>query len=201
MVTVKAGSESNFEPVAEGTHIARCIGVIDLGTQPGGKYPPAHKVMILYEVPAETYENDDGETVCRTIGLEETSSISEKANLRKKLESWRGEAFSKEELEGFDLDEVLNVPALITVIHKVSANKRRYGIIAGIILPPKGTDIPPRENELLNYDIGGEMPKGMPEWIANKINQAAELQEENQMPGPGSHGHQEEPPTDNDLPF
>ena len=55
-LTLSRSAEGNFEPVSEGTHIARCVQIIDLGHQYSEKYDKwAPKVMYRWEVYDETY--------------------------------------------------------------------------------------------------------------------------------------------------
>ncbi|MHA1379626.1 MAG: hypothetical protein ACTSRG_14730 [Candidatus Helarchaeota archaeon] len=44
-------------------------------------------------------------------------SLHAKATMRKFLESWRGKKFTKEELEGFDLQKILGKPCQLQIIH------------------------------------------------------------------------------------
>jgi hypothetical protein len=52
------------------------------------------------------------------IGSKFTLSLHEKASLRKILQSWRGKAFTPEELKKFDVTTILGKPCLITVTHE-----------------------------------------------------------------------------------
>lgn len=82
-------SDAEFELAPAGTHIAVCYRVIDLGTQETtfkGEVKHQHKILISWEIPDEKMK--DGRPF--TIGKRYTWSMSEKANLRNDLESWRG---------------------------------------------------------------------------------------------------------------
>ena len=51
-----ASSTGTFKSVAPGTYPARCIKLIDLGTQESdynGKVNVAHKVLVVWELPTE----------------------------------------------------------------------------------------------------------------------------------------------------
>ena len=45
-------------------------------------------------------------------------SLHEKSSLRRDLESWRGRAFTQEELRGFDLEVLIGVGCLVSVVHE-----------------------------------------------------------------------------------
>ncbi len=137
-----------FEKAPVGAHVARCISVVDLGTQHGEYQGTAHvskKVWIMWELPNEKME--DG----RPFGVSAfyTISLNEKANLRKDLESWRGRAFTKEELEGFNLKNILDKPCMISVIHTEKGRSK----VNGVMSLPKGTPVPPRVNDIMSFDI------------------------------------------------
>jgi hypothetical protein len=88
--------------------------------------------------------------------------------LRKDLESWRGKKFTEEELEGFDVKNVLGKPCQIQVLH--SEGKKKYANIASIVSWPRGANQPKIESELLYYEIHNqEVFAKIPEWIQKKI--------------------------------
>ena len=68
-------------------------------------------------------------------------SLSSKSNLRKDLEAWRGKAFTSEELNGFDLVNILNVPCQMQIITKERKGKSDVNDISGIMSLPKGNNV------------------------------------------------------------
>jgi hypothetical protein len=122
------GGGGDFKRVPKGSHIAVCNMVVFLGLQPGsGMYPDAkNQLFIRWEVPAERvdYEKDgkkmEGPIV---IGKTYTASMSEKANLRKDLESWRGESFSDESAEVFDVSTILGKGCMLSVVETTKGDK------------------------------------------------------------------------------
>lgn len=164
-------SGKDFKPMPSGSHIARCMAVISLGTQPSPMYPSSFKVMLMWEVPGEPIEID-GKPAPMVIQKEYTLSLSEKANLRHDLQSWRGKVFTKEELEGFDVAKVLGQPCMLSVVHKTSGKGKVYGVVAGISGVPKGVQCPPAWHKPVQYEIEQEQDdvyKALPEWIQKKI--------------------------------
>ena len=87
-------------------------------------------------------------------------SLSEKANLRKDLESWRGKAFTAEELKGFDIEKLIGVNAMASIIHNQSGD-RTYANISSISKLMKGLQPMATENK-----------RTLPEWI-DKLRQKA----------------------------
>lgn len=159
------------------------------------------KILLIFELPNERVMQDGAKA--QTVSKEFTCSLSEKANLRKVLESWRGRPFTKEELEGFDVMNVVDVPCMINVIHKQSGAGKTYADIAAITSLPKGTQPLPRVNELVRYEIEhgrNDVFKSLPEFIQKKI----EVCEEWIHPTAAVQQSQEVDPADkkgDDVPF
>ena len=176
-----AKSTGTFNPLPGGTHVARCFGVISLGTQPSNNpaFPERFKIMLMWEVPNEPVEVE-GETRPMTIHKEYTCSLSEKSNLRHDLESWRGRAFTPQELEGFDVANVVGQVCQLSVVHQQKRGGGGvYAKINGVFKLQKGARCSPQFHKSTVYEIehkqAGEWDK-LPEWIQKKIAQCAEWQ-------------------------
>lgn len=132
-----------FQDPPVGTHIARCIAIVDLGTQRGeyqGKVNYARKCMIKWELPTELMEDGRPFVVAKFY----TQSLGEKANLRHDLVNWRGREFTREELDGFDERNLLDKVCMLSLT-KNEAGKVRA---TGIMQKPKAVDCPARINEI-----------------------------------------------------
>lgn len=170
-------SGGNFTPLPPGSHIARCISVISLGTQPSDLYAATFKVMLTWEVPDEPFLMPDGSRMPGTISKEYTLSLGKKSNLRKDMEGWRGREFTAKELEGIAVEKVLDQVCMLSVIHKQSGKGSTYAAITAISRIPKGATCPARVHELTHYEV--EWGKDdrfakLPEWIRKKIEQCEE---------------------------
>ena len=169
-------SGKDFTPVPAGTHVARCFAVISLGTQSSPMFPASFKVMLMWEVPGEHIEID-GKPAPMTIPKEYTLSLSEKAHLRHDLQSWRGKDFTKQELEGFEVQKVIGFPCMLSVLHKESAKKKTYAVVAAVSAMPKGVQCPPQWHKTIHYEISdgqNDVFQALPEWIQKKIAQCEE---------------------------
>lgn len=160
-----------------GTHVARCISVIDLGTQRlnyMGQDKDLRKIRITWETPDEqaVFKEENGEQPF-VLSKEYTLSLFEKANLRHDLEAWRGKAFTKEELKGFDIFNLLNVPCLLGVIHKPSKDGSKvYANVSAISKLAKGMTCPDAINPLVKYSVDdgrNETFESLPDWLKEKI--------------------------------
>lgn len=132
---LKDAGGGTFTPAPEGQHVAVCVDVVDLGivkTEWKGEARTVHKCRIVFEI-GETMENGNRFTVSQMF----TASLGEKANLRKFLESWRGRAFTKEELAGFDTEQLIGAPAVVQVVHAEKGDKT-YANINSVMKLMKG---------------------------------------------------------------
>ena len=156
-----AKDSGDFLTVPAGMHLARCYRIIDLGTQKSeymGKEKYLPKVMIQFEVHGEDDQGNplltqDGRPL--SIAKSFTVTLSEKSNLRKDLQMWRGRDFTAQELRGFELKNVLGAWAMLTVTHTES-NGKTYTNIAGINPVPanmKKVGMPEAVNEAKIFAI------------------------------------------------
>ena len=137
----KDTGSKDFAPAPEGTHEAWCIGVIDIGTQTGqhqGQPTSRHKVVVSWELPTALMDNGKPFIVSKFY----TTSLSEKATLRKDLESWRGRPFTKEELLGFDAKNIIGKPCLVNITHGETGKAK----VLAVMSIPKGMQLPPQQN-------------------------------------------------------
>ena len=165
------------ELIPAGTHVARCIGVIDLGTQYSEKFGnSSRKVLVKWELCNELM--DDG----KPIGTSKkyTLSLNEKANLKKDLESWLGRGITEDEQkEGFALGALLGKPCLLSIIHAQSGDKT-YANVAGVMSVPKGTQVPDQVNPMTTYDVEdgkNSVFAKLPDWIKKIIGESKEFKD------------------------
>jgi hypothetical protein len=163
--------------VAAGTHVARCIGVIDLGTQYSEKFGnSSRKILVKWELPNELM--DDG----RPVGVSKkyTLSLNEKANLRKDLGSWLGRGITvDEERDGFPMGNMLGAPCLLSIIH-ADSNGKTYANVAGVMSVPKGTVVPDQSNPMVAYDVENgrdSVYEKLPDWVKTIIEESKEFKD------------------------
>ncbi len=78
---------------------------------PDGVFPG-----VCVEVVWETDQKmEDGRVF--TIQKRYTASLHEKSTLAKDLKTWRGRAFTPDELKGFDIEKVLGAPCQLVIVH------------------------------------------------------------------------------------
>ena len=119
---VAKNSENEYPKVPTGVHNARCIRVIDLGTQRNdyqGQITWKRQALIIWELPQQL-SND----VPMTISKFYTLSLHEKSNLSMDLVSWRGRPFTETEKKGFDITKLIGIPCQLNVMHNEKGKEK-----------------------------------------------------------------------------
>lgn len=168
---------STFKPAPAGTSIARCFGCVSLGTQRQEGYADTFKLMLFFELPHELIGEDQKPM---TITREYSLTLGKKSNLRKHLESWRGAALTDQELQGFEVANVVGKPCQLTIVHVKNSQDQINAKIEGVSGLAKGMTCPEQVHPSIRYEIeDGEnnVFKELPEWIQKKIINCLERQE------------------------
>lgn len=206
IVSEQSSSPRTLAP--SGTHIARCVQIIDLGTtednSPTYGVKIKHKVRLTWELPLELHVFDEkkGEQPF-FVSQKYTVSLGEQANLRKDLESWRGRPFTPEELQGFDLQNILGAPCQVTILHqKGKQSGKEREVISAITPLAKGMVCPPAISELLSYDVEhgqNEVYRKLPKFLQEDIAKCHEWRDaDKSTPGSAPYDPNE---SDEDCPF
>jgi len=152
-------SGTQFESVPPGSHIARCYGCIDLGTQPkvfNGETHLERQVQISFELPALKMEGKydpkaKGKPMMASRKFKQ--SLHPKANLRKFLEGWRGRAFKPGEAEQFDPKKLPGLPCRVNVVESQDGTRTFIDSIAPL---GKGEKIPKQINPSVYLSLDPE---------------------------------------------
>lgn len=187
-----SGGGEDFKLVSAGLHPAVCDMLVDLGLQEqkSQMYGDSvkHQVYVRWQIPGERLEYEkDGKTIegPMTIGTFYTLSLSEKANLRKVLQGWRGREFTKSELDKFDISGVLGKPCTLTILHKTGNDGKVRAKVEGVA--PPMANLPPAqiEGEAVLYDGGEEQSPvwdRLRPWMQEKIKARVEPRQEHDLP-------------------
>jgi hypothetical protein len=177
MAILAKASDKEFEKFPlpnEGTARAVCAGVWDIGMQKtvyNGQEKIQHKVIIAWEID-QLIDAPDSEYNGKPYMLSKTYTLSlfENARLRRDLESWRGKAFTENEInEGFDVERLYGANCLVGVAH-VTKNERTFANITSILPPIKGM-------EKLTPVRAKDEPA--PKWVQEKAAATIQPEEEN----------------------
>tara|TARA_R110000822_G_scaffold79406_3_gene189862 strand:- start:2047 stop:2652 length:606 start_codon:yes stop_codon:yes gene_type:complete len=173
------GAEGRYPSVSVGVHKARCVKVIDLGTQYSeyqGDVSWKRQVLLIWEVPSET--NGNGEPL--TISKFYTLSLHEKSNLGNDLSSWRGRPFTDNERQGFDISALCGVPCMLNVMEGKNGKPR----VAAVLPTQKDSPVSEQHHPSVVFAITDwqdnkrEAFNLLPEGIRNIILKAKELEED-----------------------
>jgi hypothetical protein len=202
IIASDTGGGGDFKQVPQGTHLAICNMVVDLGKQRKewqGQERIRPEIFIRWELPNErlTWTDRDGKEQegPMIIGQTYTLALNDRANLRRDLEAWRGRAFTPEELAGFDVSKLLGVPCMVTVTHADRQGRIRANV-TGVTGLPKGMPKPEKtEMDPILYDRDNLSAwDHLPEWLQKKIDaQVADT------PAPNNGAHNTD--LDDDIPF
>lgn len=111
-------SASDYKQAPAGPHPAILYSLVDLGTQEssyqGQPSKPKRRIAMRFELHGEECKMPDGRPL--SIGKSFTLSSHSKGNLRPFMEAWRGKAFTDEEFENFDLQNMLGKACILTLV-------------------------------------------------------------------------------------
>ena len=180
-----ASASASFENKIpdSGTYPARCIQVIDLWTQTvewQWQQKEQRKIRLTFELPTEleTFNPEKGEQPF-VVSKNYTLSLSDKSKLREHLESWRGQEFTQQELDGFDIHNILGKECTISVVHEKSADgTKTYANLSTVSKAMKGVSIPEAINPLVYFtieDFDQSIYDSLPEFLRTKIGESREF--------------------------
>lgn len=171
-LTVSAPRSGNFTPLEDGTYLAVCCGIVDLGTIYNERYGKnQNKVMILWEIPGETVEVN-GKQEPRILSARYTATLGNQGNLRRDLISWRGRDFTEDELDGFKLVNIVEKSCFLNVQNNKAENGKTYTNVVGVMALPKGTPkaVMTVEPIIFDFDTGTLADvEALPDWIADQV--------------------------------
>lgn len=153
------GGGEDFVTLSAGVHPAICVQFIDLGTQmkqykPTEEPKPQHMVKYVFEVYGDERRNDGKRFVLSTNDL--LASMSKTANLRKMMESWRGQPYTDQEAADFDAMAPVGRPVILLVEQYTVKTGKNAGKLRARIKgysKPKKADV-----DAMNADGDPETP-------------------------------------------
>lgn len=154
MILSDSGSTS-FEQPPTGSHAARCIAIIDLGTQRTtyeGEAQIKRQVIVRWELSNEMITTGDFAGKPFTVSKFYTASLHEKSGLRKDLASWRGRDFTPEELKGFDLKQVIGAACMLSV----GLSEKGKAKVTSVMGIPKGMSVPAQVNPSFHFSLDAD---------------------------------------------
>jgi hypothetical protein len=174
---LKESGGKKYDPIPAGTHQAVCYRIWDLGTQTS-QWGKKRQIRIAWELPEQRMEIE-GVDLPKTMSRPFTNSLHKKSILRPFLEGWRGKQFTSDELEGFDLSNIIGVNCMLQVMHKQVGENTYANITAAMPLMSNFKELQP-ENKPFCWSLedGTPIPDETPEWIVKIIEESEEWGQE-----------------------
>jgi hypothetical protein len=206
---MKWKEQQNYEDPPTGSHLARCVGLIDLGSQPHsfqGRSWTSRDVRIVWELVAcvmtGKYKPEmKGKRF--NVSRRFTQSMHGRSTLRKMLVGWRGRDFTPEELAGFDPKKLLGVGCRLGLVQ----NQNGFTDVDSIA-PLGGEQCPKAEAKpvflsLERDEFDRDVFNGLSERLQEAIKSSAEYQAlfGGAAPGEEPQSSPEDDGRDSDNPF
>lgn len=174
-------SQSNRVHISEGTHIARCVSLIHVGTIPGeymGEAKLFNKIRLTFEFPDELHTFKEGEDAKPIVLSQEyTLSMAPKSKLLPLVEGMIGTSLPEEEAYNFDHETLVGMECLVSIKHKTSKKGTVYPIIASTSRLMKGQTCKEAYNpyKILTYEKWDEAYfQSLPDFIKAAMMTSAE---------------------------
>lgn len=184
-IRAKKGSSAPKELIKSGSHIARCISIVHIGTiedEYMGTPKILDKIIVTWELPnyIKVFKEEEGAKPF-VISKKYTLSMYKKANLRGDTEGWRGKAFNDKEAEDFDVAVLIAQPCMLSIIEKEKQDGDMTNNISSISMIPQGMKCPPQVNKSFefNYDDRFDLIwlEEQPDWLKGMIKSTPEYAE------------------------
>lgn len=211
-MAIKSAQVPARELIPAGNYVAICYSMIQIGTIDNtykGVTKKTPKVRLGWELCDELKVFKEGEPA-KPLVIEKEYSLymTDKSNLRKDLESWRGATWTDKEAEDFDITKLVKAACMLNIIHHTADSGKVYEKISGITKLPKSIPPPKPFNptRVLEFDNWNQqLFESLPDFITDQIKTSLEYQK---MVNPGEtytddNASHYTPDDDNpdDLPF
>lgn len=174
-----SGGGKKADPIESGNYLARSVQVLDMGLQEqrpyqGQEKPPAHEIMLTYELGTEFMKDEEGNDdkekprfISETFPLRSLTQDLAKSTKRAAILDPTGV------LKG-DFSKMVNAPCTLTIVQ--NPNKKDptiiYNNIGNVTPPMKGFPVPELVNPPKVFDLDApdlEVFNSLPEWVQTKI--------------------------------
>lgn len=174
-------SNLNKVLVSEGTHIARIVSLIHMGTAEDsymGEKKMFNKIRLTWEFPDELHSFKEGEDAKPLVHSQEyTLSMGKKSNLRPIVEGMIGTSLSDEEAYSFNFESLVGIAGLVSIKHGETKTGAKYAKVASTSKLMKGQTAKEAFNEykILTFEKWNEEHFiSLPDFIKDKIRKSDE---------------------------
>ena len=159
----KEKGSGQFEPCPAGTHGARLVAVVDLGTHPytyeGEEYRP-RKVLLAWEL-VSCPDKAAGRN--HVLGKEYNCTLGTGSHLRQMIEAALNRKLGVN--ESFNPTTLIGEPFLLTVVHGESAKGNTFASINSVGQPPTGFAVPPHTLVPYTWEFDSGEQFNDPGWL------------------------------------
>ncbi len=158
-LTISEGATGTYTPPEAGTFAARCVTIIDMGSQIStfdGETKSSKKVLIGFEICDSENRREDGSS--HIVSKRFTASLHKKSAMRAFCEAWRQVPFSEAQLKAFNLTALLGQPCLLGIVNVTKPDGKTFPNISSCMRLPKGMPPPAGTEELKHFDMSS------PDW-------------------------------------
>ncbi len=148
----KDSGGTGFEPAPVGAHPARCVKIIDIGTQRSeyqGKVIIRRQCVIGWELPTELIQEGELKGKPFLVSKFYTASLNEKATLAQDLATWRGKALTDDDRRGYAAKNLIGKTCLVNIIHTDKGKAQ----VKGVMQLPKNMVCPPQISESVFFSL------------------------------------------------
>ena len=168
---------ADFELPPEGTFLAVCYRILDMGTQET-PYGSKHQIMLLFELVGT--QTKDGKPFAVSEWFSWT--MDKKAKLRIFLEAWRGTPFQESDFgpSGFNIRKCLGAGCKVIISHEPKKDNSGNFKAKILKIKPPGATVPKPVNEALYLWLSPDLWEPttfykLPEGIQKMIMKAPEF--------------------------
>lgn len=172
-----------YEPIPNGSYPAICYLIADIGEhwqepmEKGKEGRWQRQIVIGWEV--QNVKEDEPDKVYYIHSFY-SASLGKNSNLRRDLANWRGKEFTPEELQNFDLRNVLRAPCLLQIASKTKKDGTQRDAVTGIGKLPRGMQaLPPKQEFLFDIEQDLDRLEEMPKIVQTCVKTSRQMQEMN----------------------
>lgn len=188
--------KASFDPVPAGAHVTRLYQIVHVGTVPStykGEARMTDQIRLTFELcelcnEKKEFREGEGEKPLSISTRFETYSMGKKANLRRLIDGMSGIRMHDDEAYNFDLDKLLGMECLLTVVHNEGSDGNIYANIQGASPLPKGMTAPELFNKPRFIDVNEiteEELAELPQFLQDKMKSSEEWQSCSEGPKTG----------------
>ena len=147
---------AQFENPPTGAHLARCVWMVDMGTQThafNNETWASRDVKIGWELPEATMEgtyNPDVKGKPFMVSVVVKQSLHPSSRMRKLLKGWRGRDFTPDEIKSFDPKKLLGAGCRVNLVESTDGNYVNVDSIASL---GKKEKLPKQINASLYFSL------------------------------------------------